>query len=178
MLQNTTGMLHMTTASSLCQSNIFRSPKRSLKFLILSIVCTVIPDADVVGYLWLYIPAHSFCGHRDFFHFPFFEMACNCFCFLSKRNDLFKTVVEIFHLFFYSHCKPWDLGCLDQWRPGYRSVVAFFPWTPLEVSPIGVKAFMSQRGLTVLTNELLWNWVPSFFTVICLKTIRNMQRIN
>jgi len=31
----------------------------------------------------------------------------------------------------------------------------FFPWTPIEVSPIGIAAFLSKRGWFVLKGELL-----------------------
>jgi inner membrane protein len=37
----------------------------------------------------------------------------------------------------------------------------FFPWRPVEVSPIGVAAFFSQRGLEVFVSELLWLWLPA-----------------
>jgi len=37
----------------------------------------------------------------------------------------------------------------------------FFPWQPIEVSPIGLRRFLSGRGLEVLRSELLWVWLPS-----------------
>jgi inner membrane protein len=36
----------------------------------------------------------------------------------------------------------------------------FFPWRPVEVSPIGT-GFFSQRGLAVVESEALWIWLPS-----------------
>src|SRR5678815_3579050 len=36
----------------------------------------------------------------------------------------------------------------------------FFPWRPIQVSPIGV-GFFSPRGLRVLASEAGWIWVPS-----------------
>jgi len=47
----------------------------------------------------------------------------------------------------------------------------FFPWTPIEVSPLSIKAFISQRGLTVLISELAWIWVPCFLIVTFLRQI-------
>jgi inner membrane protein len=35
-----------------------------------------------------------------------------------------------------------------------------FPMRPIEVSPIGVWSFFSRRGVDVLTNEVVWLWVP------------------
>jgi inner membrane protein len=45
----------------------------------------------------------------------------------------------------------------------------FFPWTPIEVSPLNIKAFLSQRGLIVLTSELLWIWLPCFLFIVFFK---------
>jgi len=39
----------------------------------LAIVCSIIPDADVIG-LYLGVPYEHFFGHRGFFHSPF--LAC------------------------------------------------------------------------------------------------------
>ena len=36
----------------------------------------------------------------------------------------------------------------------------FLPWRVILVSPIGVSAFFSGRGLRVLQSELLWIWIP------------------
>jgi inner membrane protein len=52
----------------------------------------------------------------------------------------------------------------------------FFPWTPIEVSPLNIKAFFSPRGLTVLRNEIIWIWAPSFLIVIFSKLKRNMKK--
>jgi inner membrane protein len=40
----------------------------------------------------------------------------------------------------------------------------FFPWRPIEVSPIGF-GFFSERGLAVLASEIIWIWVPSILIV-------------
>lgn len=37
----------------------------------------------------------------------------------------------------------------------------FMPWRPIEVSPIGLTAFLGTRGLEVLRSELLWVWIPA-----------------
>jgi inner membrane protein len=48
----------------------------------------------------------------------------------------------------------------------------FFPWTPIMVSPIGLKAFFSKWGLMVMKSEFLWVWLPSFFIVVVSTVIR------
>ena len=47
-----------------------RAPREApLKFWVLSTVCSIIPDAGVVG-LGLGVPYGHFFGHRGFFHSP------------------------------------------------------------------------------------------------------------
>jgi len=60
-------------------------------------------------------------------------------------------------------------GLLDAMTNGGRGIAFFspfsnhryfFPWRPIQVSPIGV-GFFSPRGLRVLASESLWIWAPS-----------------
>jgi inner membrane protein len=37
----------------------------------------------------------------------------------------------------------------------------YLPWRPIEVSPISVRRFLSERGVAVLASEALWVWLPS-----------------
>ena len=36
----------------------------------------------------------------------------------------------------------------------------FFPWRPLEVSPIGISGFLSGPALSVLMSEIKFIWIP------------------
>jgi inner membrane protein len=153
-----------------------------LKFWILSIACSTLPDADVIGYRWLYIPPYHFLGHRGFFHSPFFAALLSIliiFIFYRKEvifsNRWWKYVLYFFILT-ASH------GLLDTLTNGGHGIALlspftnsryFFPWTPLEVSPLSIKGFLSQRGLVVLISELIWIWIPCFLIVIFLKIKRN-----
>jgi inner membrane protein len=42
----------------------------------------------------------------------------------------------------------------------------FFPWRPIEVSPISPKRFFSSRGLAVLSNEFVYVMLPSLLVAI------------
>ena len=35
------------------------------------------------------------------------------------------------------------------------------PFTPISVSPLGIRPFLSGRGVAILLNELEWIWLPS-----------------
>ena len=37
----------------------------------------------------------------------------------------------------------------------------FRPWRPIQVSPISVAHFFSERGLAVLRSEVIWIWIPT-----------------
>ena len=138
--------------------------------MILSIVCSVLPDADVFGYYWLYIPYDSFFGHRGFFHSLFFAAILSFFIvsiFYRKEAPFSKW----WWTFLYFFVLTASHGLLDALTNGGRGIALlspfsnhryFLPWTPIEVSPLGIKAFLSQRGLVVLKQEILWIWVPSF----------------
>ena len=159
----------------------FSSGKESLKFWILSIACSTLPDADVIGYRWLYIPPYHFLGHRGFFHSPFFAALLSIliiFIFYRKEvifsNRWWKYVLYFFILT-ASH------GLLDTLTNGGHGIALlspftnsryFFPWTPLEVSPLSIKGFLSQLGLVVFMSELIWIWVPCFLIIVFLKIKR------
>jgi len=160
----------------------YSSGKESLKFWILSIACSILPDADVIGYRWFYIPYNHFLGHRGFFHSPFFAALLSILivCIFYRKEVIFSNQWWKYVLYFFiitaSH------GLLDALTNGGQGIALlspinnnryFFPWTPIEVSPLNIEAFLSQRGLTVLKSELVWVWVPSLLIVIFLKIRRN-----
>ncbi len=41
----------------------------------------------------------------------------------------------------------------------------FFPFRPVQVSPIGAGAFFSEWGVRVIESELLWVWLPASLAV-------------
>ena len=51
----------------------------------------------------------------------------------------------------------------------------FFPWRPIEVSPIGV-GFFSARGLSTLTSEVFWVWLPTAALVAAGEGVRWLFR--
>jgi len=109
------------------------------QFWTLAILCSILPDADVIGFPFG-IPYHHFFGRRGFFHSPFFGLLWSFF------------IVSIF----------------------FREADIFSARTPIEVSPIGAKAFFSKWGLAVMKNELQWIWLPSFMVVVLSTLIRGL----
>ena len=150
------------------------------QFWPIAVLCSIIPDADVIGFS-LGIPYHHFFGHRGFFHSPFFGLLLGLFVVsvFFRDSGIFSPRWFFYFVFFFlltaSH------GVLDAFTNGGLGIALlspfdpkrfFFPWTPIEVSPIGVKAFFSKWGLGVIKSELQWVWLPSFLAVVLSALIR------
>jgi inner membrane protein len=127
-------------------------------------VASVVPDLDALGY-WAGVPYGSPLGHRGFTHSIVFAllMAGAAAAFTGRlgatRGIAFGTVL----LSGVSH------GLLDGLTTGgmgvayfspFSNVRSFLPWHVIQVSPIGVVRFVSERGLRILRSELLWIWLP------------------
>jgi len=145
-----------------------------------SIACSIIADADVIGFSFG-IPYHHFFVHRGFFHSPFFGLLMSVFLVgvLFREVGIFSRQWFFYLIFFFllsaSH------GILDAFTSGglgiallspFDSTRYFFPWTPIMVSPIGIKGFFSKWGLVVIKSELLWVWLPSFLVAVVSTIIR------
>ena len=144
------------------------------RFWILGAVCSVLPDADVVTFR-LGIAYESMWGHRGFSHSLLFALIVGIlFSFLfygkntSKRDRLF--LAGYFFIGTASH------AVLDAMTNGGLGVAFFapfdnsryfFPWRPIQVSPLGIGAFFGEKGLRVLLSEFLWIGIPALlFTLI------------
>jgi inner membrane protein len=71
-------------------------------------------------------------------------------------------------------------GLLDALTNGGRGIAffspltnerSFFPWRPIQVSPIGA-GFFTARGLRVLVSESVWIWLPSAIIAITARVVR------
>ncbi len=151
-------------------------------FWSLSIFCSILADADVVGFFFG-IPYHHFFGHRGFFHSPFFALFISIFAamFFFRDAELFSKRWFFYFIFFFllsaSH------GILDAFTNGGLGIALlspfsktryFFPWTPIVVSPIGIEAFISTWGFMAIKSELLWVWFPAFLIAVLSTAIRSM----
>lgn len=134
----------------------------------LTAVCAVIPDADVVGFSFG-ISYNSMFGHRGFTHSILFAVMFGAFAALIAHKFLtakisFPKLFIFFALATFSHL------FLDMLTDGGLGVALFaplsgarffFPFRPIEVSPIGL-GFFSERGLSVIFSEIVWVWLPAF----------------
>jgi inner membrane protein len=134
------------------------------RLLAAGIAASALPDLDVIAFL-LGIPYAAEFGHRGFSHSLFFALVVGLIGIglapLLKstrwRTFLFLALATASH------------GILDAFTNGGLGIALLWPFSgerffapiqPIEVAPIGISHFLSQRGLTVLWSEFCWVWLP------------------
>lgn len=134
------------------------------RLLLFGVFCAVLPDADVLGFK-MGIPYADVLGHRGMFHSLAFALVMGLAgAGLTPRLRCGRlTALGVGFFAVASHI------LLDAMTSGGLGVAAFWPidsarvfcaWRPIRVSPIGLRAFLSQRGIDVLLSELRWVWLP------------------
>ena len=140
-------------------------------------LCAAAPDADVLG-VFAGVPLGSLLGHRGLTHSLAFAVAL-----AAILAPLLVPPGTRRRLWLYLFLATASHGILDGMTDGGVGVAYlapfdtdryYLPWRPIAVSPLGIRRFLSPRGLTVLTNEALYLWVPSaaFATIAWLATRR------
>lgn len=135
-------------------------------------VCAMLPDVDVLG-LGYGVPYDSLFGHRGFTHSIFFAgiVALALALPLWRRS---KTG-ENWQVFACILAATLSHGVLDALTNGGLGVAFlapfddtryFFPVTPIAVSPLRASAFLSVRGVSVLSSEILWVWLPAALVTV------------
>jgi len=139
--------------------------------LLAGVACSVIPDLDVIGFKFGMTSDHLL-GHRGLTHSIVFAAALGA--------------LLTYTLFHHSHPDPWVVcfflfastlshPLLDMLTNGGRGVALFapfsnvryfFPWRPIEVSPVSVRRFFSRRGAQIIRSELRWVWLPAAVVVV------------
>ena len=172
------------SAVAVVAAKVFGPGELPKRFWLLSIFCSVIPDADVLAFSFG-IPYGHFFGHRGFFHSPFFGLLLG----LLVVTSFFHTEKVFsrrwwFYLIYFSLLSA-SHGILDAFTNGGLGIALlspfdatryFFPWRPILVSPIGLAGFLSKRGLMTLKSELFWIWLPLMIMVIGSSLIRYEQK--
>jgi inner membrane protein len=139
------------------------------RFWALSIFCSVIPDIDTLGFFRSTFYG-SLWGHRGLTHSLFFAFLLGlAIVWLGFKDDSPFSMPrwKLWLFFFPLACTH---GLLDAMTGGGYGVAFFspfdptrysLPWTPLKISPIGLRTFFSPWGKEVLVNEIGWVWIPS-----------------
>jgi inner membrane protein len=148
----------------------------SRRLLVCGVIGSVLPDLDVIAFHFG-IPYAAEFGHRGMSHSLLFAFAVAllgaCFCrplqsgFLCAFLFLFAAIA--------SH------GLLDAFTNGGLGIALLWPWSDyrffapvqaIEVSPLGLARFFSERGIVVLKSELVWVWLPAIVVGMLLRAAR------
>ena len=159
-------------------------PQRSvpLRFWIWTVFCAMLPDVDVIGFS-LGISYDDILGHRGLTHSFVFAALVGAIaaaqCQIPNPKSQTPNPKRL-GLFVYFILIAASHGVLDAFTNGGRGIAFlapfsnarfFFPWRPIQVSPIGVR-FFSGRGVDVLLSELRWIWVPSAIIAAAARLVR------
>src|SRR5258706_11392495 len=143
---------------------------KSFKFWLLSIVCSIVPDADVIAFKFG-IPYENMFGHRGFTHSVVFAILLALVVVLIGFPEILRTSKQCWIFIFYFFILTASHGILDAMTDGglgvgffipFDSSRYFFPFRPIKVSPISISRFFDRdSGFAVLMSEVLWVWLPA-----------------
>lgn len=158
----------------------------SFKFWLLSILCSILPDADVVTFGFGIPYGHMF-GHRGFSHSILFALLVAFIVVLigfreiKANSKLWWMIISYFFIVGISH------DILDAMTSGglgvgffipFDSTRYFFLFRPIKVSPLGLAGFLSITGWRVMINEVIWVWFPALILLLLSRFIRIEGYIN
>ncbi len=140
------------------------------RLILIGMFCAIVPDFDVIGFKF-HVDYQSTFGHRGFTHSILFAAMLAALGFLFAKPLNLKSSIAAAFIFFASLSH----GLIDALTNGGLGVAFFgpfsneryfFPWQIIEVSPIGIRNFLSERGLKVLISELVWIGLPCLFIAL------------
>ena len=154
----------------------------SVWFWFLAAVCAMIPDADVIGFRFG-VSYGSMFGHRGFTHSILFAVLFGALIALLVHKIL-KTKISLIKLLIFFSLATFSHPVLDMLTDGglgvalfapFSSERFFFPFRPVEVSPIGA-GFFSRRGLDVILSEAVWVWFPALLIFVSGFVFRKFKK--
>ena len=156
-----------------------RVPRRAL---LAGMAVAIVPDLDAIGY-WMGIPSRSLLGHRGLTHSLAFAisgglLAAWAWCGRETRGGSRTWLGLYFTVVLLSH------GFLDAFTNGGSGIAFFspfsnhrffFPFRPIQVSPIGIGVF-NARGVRILLSEMRWVLLPAAMVATAGTLFRRVRR--
>lgn len=162
--------------ASIAIGKSFSKSITSSKLWILGIVCSILPDADVISFKFG-IAYESFWGHRGFSHSLLFALLLGILVTFTFFNKNIATKKGLIYILFFTLCTA-SHGVLDALTDGGLGVAFFspfdtaryfLPWRPIKVSPIGASIFFSEWGIKVIISELVWIGIPCSIYIMFMR---------
>ncbi len=143
-------------------------------------VAAVLPDLDVLAFHF-HIPYAAEMGHRGLSHslLAALVLAVLALCAAPWLRCTRGAAFAFVGVCAASHglldmCTNGGLGVALWWPLSTQR--HFFPWHPIEVSPISVRQLLSGRGWMVLQSELRWVWAPALAAAALLWALRRLRQ--
>ncbi|WP_035567447.1 metal-dependent hydrolase [Hymenobacter sp. IS2118] len=158
--------------------------RRHWPYWVAAAACAALPDVDALGYK-LGVPYESLWGHRGLTHSLLaaaLVAAVGVLWSRLARAGQRPAAARLGLLLFLATASH---GVLDAMTTGGLGVAFFSPWDleryffglrPIKVSPIGIKAFFSGRGLRVLASEAVWVGLPCLVLLGLQRQLAKVQR--
>lgn len=148
-----------------------------VRFWILSAVCSMLPDIDVVGF---YFGVHygDMLGHRGFFHSLTFALLAGFLVVTIGFPAISRFTRKWWSLVFFFFFVTATHGLLDSMTDKGMGVAFFspfddtryfMPWRPIFASPMRISRFFSRMGFEVLFAEVIWVWLPLLLFVLVMR---------
>lgn len=152
----------------------------SRRLVLAGMAAAILPDLDVIAFQ-LGVPYGSEFGHRGFSH-SLLVAALVALAGAAAHRVLKTGFLAAFLFLFATGASH---GMLDAFTNGGSGIAFLWPFsteryfapvTPIEVSPIGLSRFLTQRGVAVLASEFLWVWLPCAALALAMVGIRRLRR--
>jgi inner membrane protein len=170
---------HAVSGAALAQVLAPCSIRRGMTWI--AAACAILPDADVIGFEFN-LRYGSMFGHRGITHSILFAGVLAVVAVAVSRRYVKSR--ELPRMWVCLFAATLSHGILDSLTNGGMGVAFlapfddsryFLPWAPIQVSPIGVRAFLTWRGAAVLANEFEWIWCPSIVMIVAARLLRCRQ---
>jgi inner membrane protein len=170
---------HALVGSALGQASVHEW-RRDWRFWGLVVTCSILPDIDSIGF-HAGVPYGALWGHRGMTHSVLFAAIAAAGLALAFRRT-FPPAWKLGALLFaviVAH------GILDAMTNGGLGVAFFapfdtqryfFPWRPIQVSPIGISRFFTWRAARILSSEALWIWFPALAFAALVRMAQSWRR--
>jgi inner membrane protein len=159
----------------------YASETTTPRFWLLTALCAMLPDIDVLGFAFG-VRYGDVLGHRGLTHSVAFALCVGFAVVKLWFREAEASTRRWLGLAAYFFVVTASHGVLDALTDGGLGVAFFapfdarryfFPWRPIEVSPIGL-GFFSGRGLEVFASEFVWVWLPSLALVAAVWVVRKL----
>ena len=170
--------------ASVALGKAYSSGKMSMNFWMLTVYCSVLPDGDVIAFLFG-SPYGNLLGHRGISHSILFAAIIGFAVAFFFFRDLGRYSPRWWRYAFFFFFVMILHGISDAMSNGglgvaffapFSSHRYFFPWRPLEVSPIGgLTYFFGREGWIVIKSEFIWIWIPSILLVLVSYGVRKFM---